>query len=118
MVLILLLLWIGYCPERYALADLNHRYTPQGKLVFQQLILYDYNHEYRRWDVQHYLMSPEENNIFPTKDGDGWSFAVVRDRKLVRVHVDMFRETHTTHDPEMENARLFDPKWRRGLWER
>jgi hypothetical protein len=117
------MLWTGYCPHElqatgeaagttFDLVELNHYYK-DGKLDFDQIIFYDYSFQYRRWHVQGYLLVDGIEPVHPPyRVGGKWK---VRTSKGVVRWGRMFRETWTTHDPERENKRVFEEKYRRGL---
>jgi hypothetical protein len=112
----LLLLWIGYCPERYALVEINHRYNSPGDLAYTQAIFQDYNYQSRRMDVQAWRMI--EDVSWPLETSGGWEMMVRTSDGWVEVRCDMMKETFTLHDPERANIRLFDTQYRRGLRKR
>jgi hypothetical protein len=52
-----------------------------------------------------------EDGHAPMRSGPRWVVIV----KGKRVYAKLYRETWTTHDPERDNKKVFDEKFRRGL---
>jgi len=92
------------------LVEINHCHGADGEHQFTQLIAWDYSPEYGRFDAQAWLMVESFDRlpmsvVVSTRDGQ---------RSCVRCKY--FRETWTRHDPERENAKLFNPSMRRKVF--
>ena len=95
---------------RCDLAEINHAYGSDGKLLFVQLLAWDWSPDYRRHDCQAWVII------------DDWKYAGNRvesrtasgDRRDLQCK--LFRETWTIGDPERENLKLFPAEYRRKVW--
>ena len=99
--------------ETVDLIELNHFYDEQGRLVFDQVIFYDWSLEDARYMVRAWRLVKNPAQL-PVRDWkDGGYAAVWQDGELLRhVHSRAFRETWTQYDPELVE-REYLPKERR-----
>ncbi|QDU93133.1 hypothetical protein [Lignipirellula cremea] len=94
--------------EAVDLAEVNHFYDENGKLVFDQVIFYDWSDDESRYHVRAWRLLKHASQ-FPQRN---WSLggyeSVWRDGDVLRsVRASAFRETWTQHDPELlERAAL------------
>ena len=95
------------------LIELNHFYDEQGRLVFDQVIFYDWSDDDARHMVRAWRLVKNPTQL-PQRDWkDGGYSAVWQDGELLRhVHSRAFRETWTQYDPELVE-REYLPKERR-----
>src|SRR5262245_22979763 len=99
--------------EKVDLMEVNHFYDEQGRLVFDQVIFYDWSPEHSRYMVRAWRLVKNPTQL-PERDWrDGGYLAVWQDGEIVRrVQADSMRETWTQYDPELAE-REFLPKERR-----
>ncbi len=98
------------------LVELNHFYDEEGRKVFDQVIWYDWNETYSRFDVIDWRLVKCES-ILPVVDRerggysqvwwDGESARVVKSKGM--------RETWTQYDPELCERESLAKDQRRGL---
>lgn len=95
------------------LMELNHFYDEQGRLVFDQIIFYDWDKENERFQVRAWRMVKSPNQI-PQRDwqNDGYKALWLDNEGLRLVISKSIRETWTQYDPELVE-REFLPKERR-----
>jgi hypothetical protein len=99
--------------DRVDLVEYNHFYDEQGRLVFDQLIFYDWSPDDARYQVRAWRLIKKPAQV-PQRDINGKGFYCSwQDGDLLRrVHAVTMRETWTQHDPEL-TEREFLPKERR-----
>ncbi len=103
-------------PITYAIIELNHRYDEFDRHCYDQVLMWDWNAEYRRHDVQAwFLLNANGLHERPRRVGEFYIVDIVRDGKSYRIKSKLFRETWTYNDPERDNKNLTDEKLRRGL---
>jgi len=121
MIAILLLLLAANPPELVArdtvdLIEVNHFYDEHGKLVFDQIIFYDWAPDKSRFDVRawrllkHSQQLPlwnSERRIWESIWQDGDAFRHITSQ--------IIRETWTQHDPELVERGHLPKEERRGL---
>lgn len=95
------------------LVEINHCHDPKThKLLYTQLIAWDWFPDYKRYNVQQWILVNDWKRV---------SGGVVADAEgknlIVRLRCDFYRETWTNHDPERSNQKLFDVKYRRKVFE-
>ena len=103
--------------------ELNHFYDGNGKRCFSQWIAWDWNSLRSRHDVVAWTMTCNCNvkatdeklraMVAPTKEGLRLRFSHVGVER--EITAGQFRETHTQHDPEMEQRNILPVERRRGL---
>jgi hypothetical protein len=118
-----LVLWLalGIVPQSTAVVDrvdvieVNHFYDDQGRLVFHQVVFYDWcdfaeRHQVRAWRL---LKSASQ---FPVRDRRGGYVATWIDGdRLRQVWGGAFRETWTQYDPELVERQALPRECRREL---
>lgn len=99
--------------ESVDLIEVNHFYDEQGRLVFDQLIFYDWSPPDSRYMVRAWRLVKSPSQL-PQRDfRDGGYSAIWHDGDLLRnVRADSLRESWTQYDPELVE-REFLPKERR-----
>lgn len=95
------------------LVEVNHFYDEQGKLVFDQVIFYDWSEAHGRYNVRAWRLL-KSNAQVPYRNWRRGDFvAVWHDGDILReVRATSFRESWTQYDPELVE-REFLPKDRR-----
>jgi len=98
------------------LVEINHFYDEQGRLVFDQVIFYDWSDEKMCYTVRAWRLLKKREQA-PVRDWKtGHYRAVWRDGGTWRdVTADSFRETWTQHDPELVNRKFLPKEDRRDL---
>jgi len=116
---------LGFTPTEHAkldrvdLVEINHFFDEQGRLVFDQLIFYDWCAVQNRYNVRDWrlLKSPAQIPVRNWKDRD--YVAVWHDFKerdvLRKVVAKMIRETWTQYDPELVEREFLPQEKRREL---
>lgn len=101
--------------DRVDLMEVNHFYDERGKLVFNQIIYYDWSDERCRYMVRDWKLLKTSTQV-PLKDWTTDEYvAVWYDGDLLRVvRCPLLHETWTQYDPELVE-REFLPKDRRAL---
>ena len=98
------------------LIEVNHFYDDQGRLVFDQVIYYDWSNQHDRYQVRDWRLLKSSSQV-PLRDWrhggytSSWPDFKQSD-VLRRVRAKVFRETWEQHDPELED-REFWPQEKR-----
>ena len=107
---------VGRVTEVIDLIEINHYQEANGRLSFDQVILYDWSHRHRAYVVRDYkvIRSPF---LYPYKD---WETGTIRmrwreDGIVQEVVGSNWRETWTKYDPEKENTQIVPRSDRVGL---
>lgn len=102
--------------DRCDLVELNHFYDEQGRLVFDQVIFYDWHDDEGRFHVRASRLVKQESMI-PARDWSAGGYRcfwfegdVSRD-----VRARFFRETWTQYDPELAEREHLPKELRREL---
>ncbi len=91
--------------ERVDLVEINHFYDDQGRLVFDQILYYDWSSTANRYQLRDWRLLKNRNQV-PLKNAtDGryvsvWSDFKERDA-LRSISARLLRETWTEYDPEL-----------------
>lgn len=114
----------GYSMERVAedrvdLVEINHFYDDQGRLVFDQVIYYDWCSQTDRYQVRDWRLLKDPFQI-PLRDWHNGGYSSEwRDPKqrdgLRRVRSTSVRETWTQDDPELEEREVLAQEKRKEL---
>src|SRR3989344_3912670 len=101
------------------LIEINHFYDDQGRLVFDQVIYYDWCYKVHRYQVRDWrlLKNPTQIPLRDWRNGgycSEWEDFKQRDA-LRRVRSDSVRETWTQHDPELDEREILELDKRREL---
>lgn len=91
--------------DQVDLIEVNHFYDDQARLVFDQIIYYDWSSEHNRYQVRDWRLIKSESQI-PLRDWrSGGYVSEWQDFKqrngLRRVKAKSLRETWTQYDPEL-----------------
>ena len=99
--------------ERVDLMEVNHFYDEQGRLVFDQVIFYDWSPDHSRYMVRAWRLVKNPSQL-PERDWrDGGYLAVWQDGEILRrVQAQSMRESWTQYDPELAE-REYLPKEKR-----
>lgn len=99
--------------ESVDLIELNHFFDDNGKLVFDQVIFYDWSPEFARYNVRAWRLVKTPAQL-PQRDwSSGGYVAMWQDgEQLRRVQSQSFRETWTQWDVELVEREIL-PKERR-----
>ena len=101
------------------LIELNHFYDEQGRLVFDQIIFYDWCTTQSRYNVRDWRLLKKSSQVPLRNWRDGEFVAVWHDFKerdvLRRVKAKMVRETWTQYDPELVEREFLPQERRRQL---
>ena len=111
------------CFERVELVDrieLHGLLKASGEgYEYEQVIFWDWNSEYRRFEVVGWrLLGPTTLSEYPVRVGRTWQCSWYNHdkREEVRVIAKLFMHTVATVDPERQNKRVLDEKYRRILF--
>ncbi len=105
--------------ESVDLIELNHFFDDLGRHTYDQVIFYEWSVEYSRYHVLAWCLVEEDQSRMPVLLPGGKEVQVRwydRDVKRTReVRSRLFRESWTQTDPERENKKLLDEKYRNSL---
>ncbi|MCA9194621.1 MAG: hypothetical protein KDB03_22775 [Planctomycetales bacterium] len=109
----------GELRQRVDLIELNHYFDDLGRHSFDQVIFYEWSPDYRRFHVIAWCLVEGDVSRLPRrKAGTNDYVTSWYDRDTMRhrtVIAPLFRETWTQTDPERENRKLIDEKYRVSL---
>ena len=99
--------------ESVDLIELNHFYDEHGRLVFDQIIFYDWSNEEARYNVRAWRLVKNPAQL-PQRDWQRSGYAAIwQDGEQLRhIYSKSVRETWTQYDPELVE-REYLPKERR-----
>ena len=99
--------------DRVDLVELNHFYDDQGRLVFDQLIFYEWSSDDARYQVRAWRLVKNGAQL-PQRNlqGKGYDCLWQDGDALLQVHTSALRESWTQYDPELIE-REYLPKDRR-----
>lgn len=99
--------------ERVDLIEVNHFYDDQGRLVFDQLLFYDWSHNDGRYQLRAWRMVKNQSQL-PQRNWQSDSYSAIwQDGDVLRkITAPATRESWTQYDPEL-TEREFLPKERR-----
>jgi hypothetical protein len=105
--------------DQVDLIEVNHFYDDQGRLVFDQIIYYDWDAKHSRYNVRDWrlIKTPAQIPLRNWRDGrysSEWNDFKQRDG-LRRVSAKSVRETWTQHDPELLEREFLPQEKRREL---
>lgn len=99
--------------ERVDLIEVNHFYDDQGRLVFDQLLFYDWSHDDGRYQLRAWRMVKNNAQLPQRNWQSGGYSAIWQDGDVLRkISAPTTRESWTQYDPEL-TEREFLPKERR-----
>lgn len=102
--------------ESVDLMELNHFYDDQGRLVFDQVIFYDWSPDASRYMVRAWRLVKQPAQL-PQRDWQqgGW-LAIWHDGEILRrVQAQSQRESWTQYDPELVEREYLPKEKRREL---
>jgi len=101
------------------LAEVNHFYDENGKLVFDQVIFYDWDWEAERYQIIAWRLV-KSPSILPVRDwANGGYYSFWQDSLDVRlVTYPSIRETWTQYDPELIEREFLTKERRKELRKR
>lgn len=106
--------------ESVDLIELNHYYDGQGRHSYDQVIFYEWSHDYSRFHVIAWFLVDEDSCRLPMPEPNGKTVAVrwfdreIKAQRVVRSEV--FRETWSVgKDPERVNKLYLHEKHRLSL---
>lgn len=103
----------GIARESVDLIEVNHFYDETGKLVFDQIIFYDWSAEHGRYHVRAWRLLKSDGQIPVRNWNKGGFVAVWHDGETLRVvRASSIRESWTQYDPELVE-REYLPKEKR-----
>lgn len=99
----------------YSVIEINHRYDEDWRHCYDQVILWDWNPEFRQYEVEAWFLIDTVYGVSVRKSGDSWQMRKFSggDRFVIRARVK--RETWTNYDPERRNQEVKNIALRRGL---
>lgn len=102
--------------ERVDLIETNHFYDDQGRLVFDQLLFYEWSNEDARHQLLAWRMVKNSNQIPEYSHGRKvWSATFKDGDVLRRIDAGYTRETITQYDPELSEREHLPKEKRREL---
>ncbi len=106
--------------EPVDLIELNHFFDDLGRHAYDQVIFYEWSPDYCRFHVIAWCLVENNMHRMPTRvPGDSGQWAVRwydRDSRMHReVRSRLFRETWSQVDPERDNKKVLDEKYRVSL---
>lgn len=109
----------GNVCERVDMIELNHHYDDLGRHNYDQVIFYEWCPEYKRFHVIAWCLVDDEGKRLPQRSAARRDWTVSwreRDASVQReVKANLFRETWSQIDPERDNKRLLEEKYRLSL---
>lgn len=102
--------------ETVDLIEFNTYLRHDGSIHFEQVILWDWSPDYRRYQVVAWVFV---NRLYcgPVKIGPWYHICWLDESsKVYRIRAGAYRETKTHVDPERENIKLWPSESRRKLW--
>ncbi len=99
------------------LVEVNHFHDDQGRLVFDQVIFYDWSPAQSRYLVRAWRLLKTQAQL-PQQDPNNEGYVTVwHDGDVLRnVHARVMRETWTQHDPELLAREYLPKEMRRELY--
>jgi hypothetical protein len=105
--------------ESVDLIELNHFYDDLGRHAYDQVIFYEWSDEYCRYHVIAWCLVEDDHSRLPVRLPGGQEYLVRwydRDVKRHReVRARLYRESWTQSDPERDNKKLLEEKYRISL---
>ena len=102
--------------DRVDLVELNHFYDEKGRLVFDQIIFYDWSPANNRYNVRAWRLLKTPAQVPYRSWPRGEYVAVWHDGEILRkVRADSLRESWTQYDPELVEREFLPKEKRREL---
>lgn len=104
--------WNREAPREFDWVEINHFYDSAGKMSYRQAIAWNWSPDYKRplcegWVLAEKWVVAKNSVIIHRADGE----QIILRTKAVRI-------TYTDKDPEREDKKLFEEKYRLGLTEK
>ena len=102
--------------ESVDLIELNHLFDENARLVFDQVIFYDWSQSEARYNVRAWRLVKQPSQL-PQRDWNGGGYSALwQDGEVVRkVTAPSIRETWLQHDPELLEREYMPKELRREL---
>lgn len=100
--------------DRVELVELNTYYDDHGKLLFSQLIFYNWDKENSRYEIIDWRFYRAEATLFSFR-GTGSLVILYDDDRLRKIQCKFFRDTHTQYDPETLDREILPKEKRKKL---
>ncbi len=102
--------------EKVDLIEVNHFYDEKGRLVFDQLIFYDWCPERSRYNVRAWRLLKKPIQVPYRNAATGQYLTVWHDGDVLRkIHAESVRESWTQYDPELVEREFLPKEKRREL---
>ncbi|MEX1040061.1 MAG: hypothetical protein WDZ51_05500 [Pirellulaceae bacterium] len=102
--------------DRVDLLEINHYHDAQGRLVFDQVIFYEWSARDARFHVTAWRLLKSPWQLPRRRWSDGMYESTWNDGDVTRhVVAEVVRETWTQYDPEMVEREYLPREYRRGL---
>jgi hypothetical protein len=99
----------------FSIIEVNHRHDENWRHCYDQVILWDWNPEYRRFDVEAWFLIDQVTGVSIRRSGDCWLMRKTFGTEVFVIRARTKVETWTSFDPESKNKELKNEKFRRGL---
>lgn len=100
--------------DRVDVIEVNHFYDEEGRLVFDQIIFWEWCPVTKRHQVVAWRLL-KKYSAWPERRGREWQSMWIDGELLRRVIAPSIRETWTQYDPELEERKLLRKEHRREL---
>lgn len=102
--------------EHVDLMELNHKYDNRGCYTFSQVIFWERSPANGKYHVRDWMIVDVEESLccIPVKRGGIYASAFVKNGVFYDVRSQLFRESWTNTDPEIEDGKVY-PKHLRKL---
>ncbi|WDI41243.1 hypothetical protein [Bremerella sp. P1] len=102
--------------DQVDLIEVNHYYDSQGRLIFDQVIFYEWSQSDARFHVTAWRLLKSSWQVPRKRWSDGAYTTTWKDGDVLRSVVGKnMRETWTQHDPELVERDYLPREYRRGL---
>jgi len=106
----------GIMCDTVDLIEVNHFYDDEARLVFLQVIFYDWAYYENRYQVRAWRLLKHDSQIPRYNWTSGDYETIFQDGDVIRrVRAKYYRETWTQYDPEIEERERLPKDCRRGL---
>ncbi|HMO18136.1 MAG TPA: hypothetical protein PKA63_11135 [Oligoflexia bacterium] len=103
--------------EKVDLIEFNHCHDEMGRHCYDQVIFYEWSPDYKRYHVIGWRLVCSDENL-PRRKSTNYEVTWFNreSKSFCRVISPVLIESWTCFDPERENKKLFDEKYRRKLF--
>ena len=106
----------GPTVDRFDLTEHNNYYDKAGRLVFEQMIFYDWDHRNSRFQVAAWRLCGKHKMSVVRDYRNSRTIIRFKDDKIVRlIYSGIHVRTFTKHDPELRERDFLKREDRRGL---